>query len=231
MNSVRLYYIAHQGESDLAQLEERQVNQWLSELSLQKQASVQRLLHNSDQMASLLATRLLIMCALHEDIENFRLSDIQYPDKGKPGWKSKTGNFFDFNLSHSDKLIVVAASKTMKVGIDAEKIRELKNLNFKKVLSADELTAIQERPALFFELWSKKEAVVKAANTTGLARMRDVKLKQNQAVLDDKKWYLRNIDLNEQLSNQYAIHLATSEPVDEVIIKQILLSELLTAQG
>ena len=229
MNSVRLYYIRHQGENDLVQVNEQQVNQWLSELSSLKQASVQRLLHNSDRMASLLATRLLMMCAQHEDIENFRLSDVQYPDKGKPCWKSKTGDFFDFNLSHSDKMIVVATSKTVKVGVDAEKIRELKSLSFKMVLSADELTEIQERPGLFFDLWSKKEAVVKAANTTGLGRMRDVKLKQNHAVLDDKKWYLKNIDLNEPLSKQYAIHLATSVPVDQVIIKQILLSELLTA--
>ncbi|MCK4674360.1 MAG: 4'-phosphopantetheinyl transferase superfamily protein [Gammaproteobacteria bacterium] len=227
MNIVRLYYIRHQGESDLTQVNEKQVNKWSSELSLPKQASVQRLLHHSDRLASLLATQLLMMCAQHEDIKSFRLADVQYPDKGKPCWKSKTGDFFDFNISHSDKVIVVVTSKTVNVGVDAEKIRELKSLSFKKILSADELIEIQKSPGRFFDLWSKKEAVVKAANTTGLGRMSDVKLKQNHAVLDEKKWYLKNIDLN----NQYAIHLATSEPVDEVIIKQILISKLLTAQG
>jgi len=94
------------------------------------------------------------------------------------------------------------------------------------VLSADELAEIQQTPDRFFDYWSKKEAVVKAANTTGLGRMRDVQLRKNHAVLDNKKWYLKNIELNAPLLNQYAIHLATSEPVDEVIIKQILLSEL-----
>ncbi len=227
MNIVRLYYIRHQGESDLTQVNEQQVNKWLSELSLPKQASVQRLLHRSDRLASLLATRLLMMSAQHEDIKSFQLGDVQYPGKGKPCWKSKTGDFFDFNVSHSGKVIVVVTSKNVNVGVDAEKIRELKSLNFKKVLSADELTEIQKSPDLFFDLWSKKEAVVKAANTTGLGRMTDVKLKQNHAVLDDRKWYLKNIDLN----NQYAIHLATSEPVDKIIIKQILISELLSTQG
>ncbi len=226
MTSVRLYYISHQGESDLAQVKQQQVNQWLSELPSLKQASIQRLLHSSDRMASLLATRLLNMCAQHEGINAFKLSDIQYPDKGKPGWHSETGCFFDFNISHSENLIVAATSKTVKLGVDAEKIRELKSLNFKLVLSTDELSKIQQTPELFFDLWSKKEAVVKAANTTGLGRMRDVQLKQNHAVLDNKKWYIKNINLNATKMNQYAIHLAASEPVDEVIIKHILLSEL-----
>lgn len=226
MNSVRLYYMIHQGESDFARLNENQLNQWISELSHLKKTAVQRLVHDSDRIVSLLATRILKICAQHEGVENFHLSDIHYPVKGKPDWKNRTGNFFDFNISHSDKMIVVAASKAMKVGVDTERIRELINLNFKMVLSTEELMEIQQTPSLFFNFWSKKEAVAKAANTTGIARMRDVQLKQNYAVLDNKKWYLKNIELNKQLSSQYAIHLATSRPVDEVIIKQILLNEL-----
>jgi 4'-phosphopantetheinyl transferase len=228
INSVRLCYIAHQGESDFSQIDEQLVNQWLSELSSVRRSSVLRLVHRSDRITSLLAARLLMICAQLEGIDAFRLSEVQYPDPGKPCWQSKSGDFFDFNISHSDKLIAVAASKTMKVGIDAEKIRELKNLNFKMVLSADELMAIQQTPDLFFELWSKKEAVVKAANTSGLGRMRDVQLKRDYALLDDMNWYLSNIELNESLTDQYAIHLATSMPVDEVIMKQIVLSDLIS---
>ena len=231
MNSVRLYYIMHNGESDLAQINKESVSQWLSELSMRKRTSVQRLVHNSNRMTSLLGSRLLKMCVQHENIDNFRLSDVQYPLTGKPFWKNDNF-FFDFNISHSGNLILIAVSKTLKVGVDAEKVRELKRLTFKKVMSSEELTQIHEKPGLFFELWSKKEAVVKAADTAGLARISDVSLKEGQAVLDETKWCLKRIDLDDRdddrRDDKYAIHLATSEPVDELIIKHISIDGLIS---
>jgi len=69
---------------------------------------------------------------------------------------------------------------------------------------------------------SGKEAVVKAADTVGLARMRDVSLNKDSAMLDEEQWFLRSIELD----NQYAINMATSKVVDELIIKQIQLEDL-----
>ena len=221
MNSTRLYYIKHQGDNELAKIDSIQVKQWLSELSSQKQASIQRLLHYRNRVTSLAALRLLRLCAQDEGINNFKLSDVQYPDTGKPYWKNNKG-YYDFNISHSGNLIVIAASATLKVGVDAEQIRLLKRLSFKKIMSADELADIEQTPASFFDLWSKKEAVVKAADTVGLARMSDVSLKQNMAVLDEERWFLKSI----KLDNQYAVNLATSKAVDELIVKQIQIKTL-----
>jgi 4'-phosphopantetheinyl transferase len=221
MNSVRLYYIKHQGESDLAQIDAIQVEQWLSALSSQKQASIQRLIHYQDRVNSLAGLRLLRLCAQDEGIKNFKLSDVQYPETGKPFWKNNK-DYYDFNISHSGNLIVIAASATLKVGVDAEQIRLLKRLSFKRIMSADELADIEQTPALFFDLWSKKEAVVKAADTIGLARMSDVSLKQNMAVLDEEQWFLKSINLDDQ----YAINMATSKAVDELIVKQIKIKNL-----
>ncbi|RKZ69468.1 MAG: hypothetical protein DRQ44_03045 [Gammaproteobacteria bacterium] len=221
MNSVRLYYIKHQGESDLAQIDAIQVEQWLSALSSQKQASIQRLIHYQDRVNSLAGLRLLRLCAQDEGIKNFKLSDVQYPETGKPFWKNDK-DYYDFNISHSGSFIVIAASATLKVGVDAEQIRLLKRLSFKRIMSADELADIEQTPALFFDLWSQKEAVVKAADTVGLARMSDVSLKQNMAVLDEEQWFLKSI----KLDDQYAINMATSKAVDELIVKQIKIKNL-----
>jgi 4'-phosphopantetheinyl transferase len=221
MNSVRLYYIKHQGESDLAQIDAIQVEQWLSALSSQKQASIQRLIHYQGRVNSLAGLRLLRLCAQDEGIKNFKLSDVQYPETGKPFWKNNK-DYYEFNISHSGNLIVIAASATLKVGVDAEQIRLLKRLSFKRIMSADELADIEQTPALFFDLWSKKEAVVKAADTIGLARMSDVSLKQNMAVLDEEQWFLKSINLDDQ----YAINMATSKSVDELIVKQIKIKNL-----
>jgi 4'-phosphopantetheinyl transferase len=222
VNSVRLYYIKYDGEDSLVQIDKAQQSLWLSELSEQKKAAVKRLVNNSDRIASLLGMRLLKMCAQDDGVEDFRLSDIQYPKSGKPVWQSKKNHAFDFNISHSVSMAVAATSKTVQAGVDVEKIRALKNLNFKMVLSTDELKQISETPELFFDLWSKKEAVVKAANTVGLARMRDVALNGDLAVLDEVTWHLKRSDLNDQ----YVVNLATSEPVDELIIKVFSIDEL-----
>lgn len=221
MNSVRLYYIKHQGENDLAQMGVNTVENWLQQLSEQKRSSVLRLVHMKNRLTSLIGLQLLDSCAQVDGVEGFNLCDVQYPEAGKPFWKHDN-IFYDFNISHSGNFILVAASRSLKVGVDVEEIRELNRLNFKMVLSEDELEKIQQTPASFFELWSKKEAVVKAANTAGLARMRDVKLNQQIATLDDTQWHLKNISLDDS----YAINLATSAPVDDLIVQQIPLTSL-----
>ena len=221
MNTVRLYFIKHRDESDLAHIDTMLEEQWLSELSSQKQASIRRLLFYRNRMTSLSGLRLLNICAQDEGLESFKLSDVQYPEAGKPFWENNNA-FYDFNISHSGSFILVAASTTLKVGIDVEEIRPLKRISFKRVMSANELVQIQQRPGLFFDLWSKKEAVVKAANTVGLACMSDVKLKQDVAILDGKTWYLKSVDLDKQ----YAINLASSDPADELIVKQLQLADL-----
>jgi 4'-phosphopantetheinyl transferase len=221
MNSVRLYYIKLTGEDNLDQLDPLKIERWISSVSTEKQAIIQRLLHLKSQVSSLAGLHLLNLCAKEEGVTGFDLSEVQYPKSGKPFWDKGASNF-DFNVSHSGDFILVAASTSLSVGIDVEKIKELKRLNFKMVMSSQELEQIKKTPLLFFDLWSKKEAVVKAADTVGLARMSHVKLKSQSAELDEKEWYLKKVNLDEA----YMINLATSEPVDELIIKQIDLAEL-----
>jgi 4'-phosphopantetheinyl transferase len=226
MNKVRLYFVRSVSATSWTELNNTQTDKWLAELSLKKQASIQRLVHSSDRLSSLIGLRLLKRCAQDEEIPDFRLSDIKYPESGKPYWQSESAHKFDFNISHSEDLIVVAMSRASKVGIDAEKIRTLNRLNFKMVMSAEELEQIRQRPELFFELWSKKEAVVKAADTAGISRMRDVNLNSERATLDDSCWHLTAVDKLMSLESAFSVHIATSLPVDELIVKQMTLNDL-----
>jgi len=95
------------------------------------------------------------------------------------------------------------------------------------VMLPDELMSIRETPGLFFELWSKKEAVVKAADTAGLSRMRDVILTGDQAMLDGELWHLNNIKMEGKNIESYEVYLASSEPVDKITIKNIAIEELI----
>ena len=42
------------------------------------------------------------------------------------------------------------------------------------------------------------------------------------AVLDEKQWFLKSINLDDQ----YAVNMATSKVVDELIVKQIQIKNL-----
>jgi len=235
MSNVRLYYLLlDEADSTTYKLDkmiaQELTSQWMAELPAEKQVSLQRLINQRDRDVSLIAQRLLKHSVADEGIEEFKLKDVCYPLAAKPYWPAKNKKFLDFNISHSGRLILVAASQEVELGVDVEKNRQLKNLNFKMILSDDELELIKKTPEVFFDLWSKKEAVVKAANTTGIARMRDVVLQQESAELDGKIWHIKNIDktlIDIELEQEtYSIYLATSAPVEKLIIEQRFLDEL-----
>lgn len=233
MHKVRVYYLRLLPENSLAQIDKTLFDDWLAELLPQKKLAVQRLLHDNDRLTSMLGLRLLKKCAMDEGFNDFKLVDVCYPERAKPVWqpgrRNASGELFDFNISHSHGLITVALSKTLKLGIDAEKIRPLQRLNFKMVLSSQELNQIKKDPALFFELWSKKEAVVKAANTAGLSRMRHVTLQPEQqaAILDERTWHLKPMAELMKANNKFAVYLATSRLPDNVLVQAFELEDLI----
>jgi len=231
MNRVRLYFARLPFDNGSVLINDPLLDRWLHELSAQKRVSIQRLINDKDRLSSLLGLRLLKLCADDEGMPEFKLADIHYPKTGKPYWKSKSAQCFDFNITHSEEVILVAMSRALKIGVDVEKIRSLKSLNFKMVLSAEELMQIQQTPALFFNLWSKKEAVVKAANTAGIVRMRDVGLDKEQAVLDGTCWHLESLSKLMGIEDAYSAHLATSQPVADLILKEISLEDLVKQES
>lgn len=226
MNSVRLYYITlpHQNDEPTL-LEPTSRRRWLAELSEAKRQAVTRLVNERDRDISLLALYLLKQLAIDESLDSFHLCDIEYPENAKPVWSKRQADAFDFNISHSARLVAVAASRTTSVGLDVEKIKQLKSLKFKMVMSADELASIEDTPSVFFDLWSIKEAVVKAADTTGIARMRDVVIDGDIATLDGDRWQLTAL-ADHLGSDDYAAYLATSAPVDELKVRQLSIDEL-----
>ena len=93
---------------------------------------------------------------------------LDYTAHAKPFLKS---NALQFNLSHSDELALCAISQTMKLGIDIEKIKTLDYIGIaNRFFSESENTALSTLPEdkqlnSFFQLWTSKEAVLKAMGT------------------------------------------------------------------
>ena len=89
-----------------------------------------------------------------------------YGRKGKP---SLPGSTFQFNLSHSDGLAVIAVTQGRAVGVDIEHIRVVPGWQgvMKCCFSSAEQAAILDLPepdqqAAFLTCWTRKEAYVKA---------------------------------------------------------------------
>jgi 4'-phosphopantetheinyl transferase len=78
-------------------------------------------------------------------------------------------NGLQFNLAHSETLALVAVTQIGEVGVDVEEVRVLPDFDelVSRFFSARETAAFEqlseeEKPAAFFNLWTRKEAFLKA---------------------------------------------------------------------
>lgn len=86
---------------------------------------------------------------------------IRRTEKGKPFLEGKDG--FEFSVSHSGDLVAYV-SAAAPVGIDVEKVKEIKPERFFRFFSEEERKALEESSnprELFFQIWTAREALSK----------------------------------------------------------------------
>ena len=91
--------------------------------------------------------------------------DFQFGKHGKPFLPGGPS----FNQSHSEERIMIGVAAEGRLGVDIEEVREVKYMLgiADKNFGADEAARLHaapedERPGLFFRLWTRKEAFLKA---------------------------------------------------------------------
>lgn len=94
---------------------------------------------------------------------------FRYGSNGKPALANPLSGRLEFNISHTDDLVVMAVSEQCPVGVDVEPVREIEDLaaisqlslssGERKELFADHKTEWSRR---FLKYWTSKEAVLKA---------------------------------------------------------------------
>lgn len=98
--------------------------------------------------------------------------------KGKPSLSpSSNQSGLRFNLAHSENLAAIAICKDCDVGVDIEKVRAIPDAGdlVRRFFSHNESVTFNslpedQRPAAFFNLWTRKEAWLKATGE-GIAHM------------------------------------------------------------
>src|SRR5581483_5548860 len=90
--------------------------------------------------------------------------------EGKPSFTPEfSGHGLHFNLAHSSDLAVIAIARRGPLGVDVERIRTVREVEdlVARFFCARENEQFQklpeaERPGAFFNLWTRKEALLKA---------------------------------------------------------------------
>ena len=104
---------------------------------------------------------------------------FSYGANGKPALQGKEHELLHFNLAHSESLALLGITRLGRLGVDVERVRELPD--FEKLVSCffsvREATAFARlsaglRASAFFNLWTRKEAWLKATGE-GIAHRLD----------------------------------------------------------
>jgi len=112
---------------------------------------------------------------------------FRYEPGGKPALAGIGG--WQFNVSHSRDLAAIAVSRYDSLGVDLELIDPdfPRNETAPDVLGADELRDLDAlpsaaQPAYFFQLWTLKEALLKAVGKGFSLDPRDIRIRLDEAL-------------------------------------------------
>ena len=133
----------------------------------------------------------------------------------------------DFNISHSDGIVVCALGEQCKVGIDVETMDIIIPNEYQSVFTVQEFTHIRESQnmiATFFKYWTKKEAIMKADGRGFYLSPASFEALNDEVIIDENIWFLQTLDLDDfiqkhqevanRLNDRYSCHIATNQEVN-----------------
>lgn len=183
------------------------------------QEGILRFVHMKDRKRRLLG-RFLLQAMLN-DTQTGSLSDVQTDRLGKLYLEDGPA----FNISHSGDFVVLAFSleKEVKIGVDVELIRELElNAVAKTVYDTEELEYLAQstdREHTFFELWARKESILKACGSGFSIGARTVNCLTKKEVLQEKfHFWPVNIDAG------HACCIASNRVILEVKMQELKIT-------
>lgn len=157
-----------------------------------------------DRYTALFGRLLLRIALLEEGYSQTCLEHLKFDNYNRPFIDSRV----DFNISHSGNYVLCAITKNGRIGIDIEQIRAITIDDFKIFFSNDEWCSIANATdpiGCFYHYWTIKESTMKADGRGLNILPRSIIYHSDYAVIDDKKWGLKKIDIG---INQYSCHLA-----------------------
>lgn len=165
--------------------------------------------------------RLLISKMIDNENIQHNLSNLKKGRHNKPYLK---GSEISFNISHSGKHVVLCYHFNYKTGIDIEVVDSNSILISDTIFSSRELKLLKEHPNIFFDLWTKKEAFLKAIGIGLKSNLFEIDVSNDYIIWKNEKFTFEKI----QIDNEHICYLCTNSP-DKVksIIKKYNIKELI----
>jgi len=160
-----------------------------------------------DRTASILGKALLLRLLEHTGESGIKLSDLLYTSYKKPYFDATN----DFSIAHSGSFVVCAMASHCRLGIDIEQIKTTANNSLAFTLTPEEdrcLKASVNADLTFYNIWTKKEAIIKADGRGLSLELSHVDTTCVPFSLDGQDWFTQSISLNKV----YAAHIAFNDP-------------------
>jgi 4'-phosphopantetheinyl transferase len=138
--------------------------EWLRALPPERRRRICRWPERRDRQRSLLATRLLGESLRRLGHPPAALATLRHPPHSRPTLDLP----LQFSVAHCTGRIACAVSMHGAVGIDVEALGRLRAGDFSLYLNPAERAWAGQSARRFYSVWTRKEAVAKAAGTSGL---------------------------------------------------------------
>ncbi len=197
---------------NIATFSEKDLFKMLSVLPQMEQDGILRYIFPKDRLLKATGRMLLQHYFLKR---NIRVGDkISYTEKGKPFIEGE----IKFNISHSGSVVVVVFSP-YEVGVDIELIRDSVP-DVKDFLHPEEarhLALNHNKAEIFYRIWTKKEALLKAKGVGIAAESDKHNCLLNRVDETGARWYIEPMNI----MKGYACAIAQNMPLGEKSIQQI----------
>lgn len=221
-----VYYI-----KAFANLNADQEQAYLEQLNPTKAARIKRLAFAEDRTRSLLGLALLRFIIKEQLGATLNLQHIQHNEQQKPLiLAAYNAHNIDFSITHSGPCIACAVINNCRIGLDTEVIRHKKHALSTRFMNQTEIDYIGDDELRFLEIWTKKEALIKADPEGKLMQVKTINVAPNQARqathssqthcmgrINNRDYYLQKLNL----SNDVITHIACDIPMNTIITQSI----------
>ena len=121
----------------------------------------------------------------------------------------------DFNIAHTDGFVLCALQKNGRIGIDVEAIKPVFIPDYKAVFTKteyDKLLAAPNGLLLFFDFWTKKEAVMKADGKGFYLDPKSISVDSDRIMIGGNQWIISSLQVRKHLVCNVA--LTNELPID-----------------
>lgn len=149
-------------------------------------------------------------------ITGYTPNDIKYDEHNRP----YTDHEVDFNISHAGDIVVCGGVTGGRIGVDIENLKPINIADVSEVFCEDEwnmITNSAEPIATVYKLWTRKEAVLKAAGEGMLGEPSTVNVSADMVPYGDHIYNLYSVNIKDE----YIVSIATDREIGGLQILQI----------